>query len=169
MDQTFNWYAVYTKPRNEKKLVGRLTERGIEAYVPLRRTLKQWSDRKKFVEEPIITSYAFVRVRKDQYQLVLDTPGAVHYIWFSGKPAVIPDVQIEILKLIAGNGVEIECVPDTLPKGSKVRVTNGVLKGYTGELINYAGKHKVVLRIDHLEKVFLLTISQHLLEPADLT
>jgi len=165
MDHPFNWYAVYTKPRNEKKLVSRLLEKGIEAYVPLRKTLKQWSDRKKFVEETLITSYAFVKIRKEQYQDVLNTPGAVRYIWFSGKPAVIPDKQIEALKLITGASVEIECVPDTIPKGSLVRISSGILKGFTGELVNFAGKHKVVLRVDHLDKIFLLTISQSLLEP----
>jgi transcription antitermination factor NusG len=169
MDHPLNWYAVYTKPRNEKKLVGRLQEKGIEAYIPLRKTLKQWSDRKKFVEEPLITSYAFVCIRMDQYQDVLNTPGAVRFIWFSGKPAVIPGSQIHTLKLITGSGVEIECVPDTMLKGSMVRITTGALKGFTGELVNFAGKHKVVLRIDHLDKVFLLTISHHLLVPLSLT
>ena len=165
MDQSFNWYAVYTKPRNEKKLLGRLLEKGIVAYLPVRRTLKQWSDRKKFVEEPLITSYVFVCIGMDQYHEVLNTPGAVRYIWFSGKPAVIPENQINVLKLITGTGVEVECVPDTLPKGSLVRITTGALKNFTGELINYAGKRKVVLRIDHLDQVFLFTISPHLLEP----
>lgn len=166
MSQTLHWYAVYTKPRNEKKLTQRLQERGIEAYVPLRRTLKQWSDRKKFVEEPMIPSYAFVRINAVQYDTVLNTPGAVRYIWFGGKPATIPDVQIESLKILTGSGVEAETMTGSLPKGSRVRVVSGPLTGFTGLLIQHAGRRRVVLQIDHLEKMFLLTIDHRFLEPA---
>ena len=67
MDHNPNWYAVYTKPRSEKKLADRLNEHGIEAYLPLRKTLKQWSDRKKMVEEPLITSYVFVNITNENY------------------------------------------------------------------------------------------------------
>src|ERR1017187_6919584 len=103
-----NWYAVYTKPRSEKKLAMRLNEKSIEAYVPLRKTLKQWSDRKKMVEEPMISSYVFVNVSKENYFEVLNTPGAVRFIWFSGKPAIIPEKQIRNLKLLTGTNIEVE-------------------------------------------------------------
>jgi transcription antitermination factor NusG len=90
MEHQAHWYAVYTKPRSEKKLADLLNDKGIEAYLPMRRTLKQWSDRKKMVDEPLITSYVFVHVFRKNYFEVLNTPGAVKYIWFCGKPAVIP-------------------------------------------------------------------------------
>jgi transcriptional antiterminator RfaH len=164
MENQAHWYAVYTKPRSEKKLANRLNDQGIEAYLPLRRTLKQWSDRKKMVDEPLISSYVFVRIFQEHYFTVLNTPGAVKYIWFCGKPAAIPETQISTLKLILGEE-EIDCVSAGLLQGTRVKVTSGPLKGLTGELINYAGKHRVMVRIDHLEKALLLTISPHLLEP----
>ena len=164
MKNPLQWYAVYTKPRSEKKLADRLTEKGIEAYLPMRRTLKQWSDRKKMVSEPLISSYVFVNVIRKNYQDVLNTPGAVKYIWFSGKPAVIPENQINTLKLILSNDYEIDCVAATLPKGSSVRVNSGPLKGLTGELVQYAGKNRVVIRLDQVDKTILLTIATQLLE-----
>lgn len=167
MEPTSNWYAVYTKPRFEKKLTAHLLEKGIEAYLPLRKTLKQWSDRKKLVEEPLMSSYVFVNVVPDQYYEVLNTPGAVKYIWFSGKPAVIPAKQIETLKMITGSDVEVECVSGVIPKGSYIRVASGPLKDLKGELLNYAGKNKVIVRIDHLDKVLLLTISPQYVETID--
>ena len=94
MENTFHWYAVYTKPRNEKKLAERLNGKGIEAYLPMRRTLKQWSDRKKMVDEPLISSYVFVNVLQEHYFEVLNTPGAVKYIWFCGS-LFKPSSQIE--------------------------------------------------------------------------
>ena len=165
MDNQPHWYAVYTKPRSEKKLADRLNDKGIEAYLPMRRTLKQWSDRKKMVDEPLITSYVFVNVLKKNYFEVLNTPGAVTYIWFCGKPAIIPANQIQTLKLIMGQDLEIDCVSSDLPKGTHVKVISGPMKELTGELLNYAGRHKVMIRLDHLDKALLITLSPHLLKP----
>jgi transcriptional antiterminator RfaH len=164
MESQLRWYAVYTKPRSEKKLADRLTEKGIEAYLPMRRTLKQWSDRKKMVDEPLISSYVFVNVPRENYFEVLNTPGAVKYIWFCGKPAVIPSNQIDALKLVLGNAPEIDCVSAGLLQGTRVRVTSGPMKELTGELLYHAGKHKVMIRLDHMEKALLLTLSPHLIE-----
>jgi transcription antitermination factor NusG len=160
-----HWYAVYTKPRSEKKLAMRLNQKSIEAYLPLRKTLKQWSDRKKLVEEPMISSYVFVNVNPENYFEVLNTPGAVRFIWFSGKPAIIPEKQIQHLKLLTGANIDIETANNDFPKGTHVRVVTGPLVGLTGELISTAGKHKVMIRIDHMDKVLLITVSPNNLEP----
>jgi len=164
MEDPAKWYAVYTKSRTEKKLTGRLNEKGIEAYVPLRKTLKQWSDRKKIVEEPLISSYVFVYIQNSRYNDVLNTPGAVRYVWFNGKPASIPDSQIQILRILASSGYDMECTSNSFPKGSHVRVSSGPLKGLTGELVNFAGNNKVIIRLDSLDKVLVLTISPFFLE-----
>jgi transcription antitermination factor NusG len=164
MDETRHWYAVYTKPRNEKKLTLLLNGKSIEAYAPLRKTLKQWSDRKKMVEEPLIPSYVFVNIPLSQYYEVLNTPGAVMYIWFSGKPATIPASQIDTLKRLVNSDADVEVTNDHLPEGTKVRISDGALKGLTGELIHLAGKNKVVIRIDAIDKALMLTISANLLE-----
>lgn len=158
------WFAVYTKSRHEKKSMDLLIAKGIEAYVPLRRVLKQWSDRKKWVEEPMMRSYCFVRVMEGQYQQVLNTPGVVRYVYFSGKPAPIPNRQIDILKAVAGAEVEAEVVTGNFEPGMHVRVMAGPLAGIEGELISVSGKKKVVIRIDHLEQMITVSISPLLLE-----
>ena len=162
--QTPLWYAVYTRSRSEKSLMELLTVKGIEAYVPLRKVLHQWSDRKRMIEEPLIRSYCFVKVTNKEYYEVLNTPGAVRYIWFSGKPATIPDRQIDTLKAITGSDVEVECLPDTFQPGIKVMVNAGPLTGLTGELVKIANKKKVIVRIDHLNQVIKLSISPLLIE-----
>jgi transcriptional antiterminator RfaH len=158
------WYAVYTRSRTEKKIAERLQEKGIEAYVPLRKVLKQWSDRKKLVEEPLIRSYVFVKILPEQYFEVLNTPGAVRYIFFSGKAATIPDRQIDLLKLITGQNTDAVPIPNTFKPGTIVKVIGGPLIGLVGEMIHHAGKHNVVVRIDHLDHAISLTISPALLE-----
>jgi len=158
------WYAVYTRSRWEKRLMELLREKGIEAYVPLRKVIHQWSDRKKLVDEPLIRSYCFVKVGEQDYYEVLNTPGAVRYIWFSGKPAAIPERQINTLKAITGSDVEVECVEDSFQPGIRVIVNGGPLTGITGELVSITNKKKVIVRIDHLNQVLTLSISPLLLE-----
>ena len=164
LQETPFWYAVYTRSRSEKKLMELLMAKGIEAYVPLRKVMHQWSDRKRLVEEPLIRSYCFVKVVKSDYYEVLNTHGAVRYVWFSGKPAIIPDRQIDTLKVITGSDVDVECMPDTFLPGIQVRVNAGPLQGFSGELVSIKNKKKVLIRIDHLNQVLTLSISPLLIE-----
>src|ERR1700733_7715831 len=89
------WYPVYTHPRSEKKAYEALIKKGVEAYLPLHRQLKQWSDRKKWVEEPFIKSYLFVHINESEQTEVLMTKGVTRFIYFSGRIASMPDRQIE--------------------------------------------------------------------------
>src|ERR1700743_2014633 len=89
------WYPVYTHARAEKKAFRALVDKGIEVYLPLHRQLKQWSDRKKWVDEPLIKSYLFVRVKESEQTEVLMTKGVSRFIFFSGKIASMSDRQID--------------------------------------------------------------------------
>jgi len=164
MQESIRWYAVYTKSRQEKALTARLLAKGIEAWIPLHKTLRQWSDRKKMVEEPLIRSYVFVKILPMQYDDVLHTPGAVRYIWFGGGPAAIPDIQMDLLKTIAGAGVETEVISSNLKPGLPVKIIAGPLSGLTGELVYHAGRNRVIVRIDHLEQVISLSVPAGLVE-----
>jgi transcriptional antiterminator RfaH len=166
MDNSAQWFAVYTRSRTEKKIAERLAEKGIESYVPLRKVMKQWSDRRKVVEEPLIRSYVFVNILPSQYFEVLNTPGAVRYVYFDGKPAAIPERQIEALRMITGKNIDIHVIPDNFPPGTLVKIISGPLFGLTGELIHHSGKNHVVIRIDHLKQALLFTISPLHLEAA---
>jgi len=158
-----NWFALYTRSRNEKKVHAQLQSRNIESYLPLQKTLRQWSDRKKWVEEPLIRSYVFVHISEREYYDALNTPGAVRFIFFEGKAAVIPEWQINAIKHILSSGAEIEVTDLHLEPGDKVMITQGPFRKIQGELIRFKGKRKVVLRIDHIGYSLLLDIS-----PADL-
>jgi transcriptional antiterminator RfaH len=153
-----NWYAIYTKSRYEKKVYTHLLEKSIQAYLPLQKQLKQWSDRKKWIEEPLIRSYVFVRITEKEYFNVLNTPGVVCYITFSGKAAPIRDIQIETLKCLLNTDIELEAINETLSPGEPVEIIAGRLMGLTGELIKYKGKKKVVIRIEQLSYSLLLTV-----------
>jgi transcription antitermination factor NusG len=164
MDNALKWYAVYTRSRFEKKAAERLTEQGIEAYVPLQRVMRQWSDRRKLVLEPAIRSYVFVRINHRHYYKVLETPGIVRYVFFDGKPAVVRDEEIETLKRVMDADLEVECLPDDLQPGTRVRIIQGPLIGVEGELVHHVGKQKVALRIEAIRQVMMVTLSPQVLE-----
>ncbi|MDY0348174.1 MAG: UpxY family transcription antiterminator [Tenuifilaceae bacterium] len=153
-----HWVAAYTKSRNEKKALERLTEAGYEAYLPLQRTLKQWSDRKKWVEEPLLKSYIFIRITEYEYYNALKIPGLVRYIYFEGKVAPIPDNQIEVLKLFIEEKLEIETSDKPLNPGELVEINIGKLKGYEGEVVRHNGKKRVVIQLDHISHALLVTV-----------
>lgn len=144
------WFAVYTHSRAEKKVASELALIGTEHYLPLYKTLKKWSDRKKIVEEVLIRSYIFVRITEKEFLQVLQIPGVVKIIHFSGKPVPIPDWQIENLKIVLGAKVPIESDCIEFEKGQEVRIAYGALLGVRGTILRIKGQQKLVISIDAL-------------------
>jgi transcriptional antiterminator RfaH len=152
------WYAVYTSPRAEKQVHKRLVEQAIETFLPLQKTIRQWSDRKRIIDKPLISSYVFVRIIPKFFPVVYKTYGVVKFITFEGKPVAIPQKQIDNLKLLVNSDAEIEVTGEKFEKGNNVEVINGSLVGLTGELINIGGKNRVIIRIDRLDQNIVVTI-----------
>ena len=97
-DTSYYWLAIYTKARAEKKVYEELRLKGIEAYLPLRKELRQWSDRKKWVETPVIHSYVFVHIPMTDYRKVFESKGVVSYVSYKGKAVIIPGREIEAMR-----------------------------------------------------------------------
>ncbi|MCD4770573.1 MAG: UpxY family transcription antiterminator [Bacteroidales bacterium] len=154
------WFAIYTKPRAEKMVTQRLSDQGFEAYLPLVKTLRQWSDRKKFVEVPLINSYIFVKVKEHLLSEVLQIDGASRYISFEGKPASIPQQQIDNLRILIDGKAKIDITGENLKAGDPVEVTHGALQGLRGELVKIGNRNKVVVRIDKLDLNLAITIQK---------
>ena len=141
------WYALYTNSRAEKRVRDRINEMGIETFLPLQKTLRQWSDRKKLIEKPLISSYVFVKAIPKEFFLIRTTDGVVKFIMIQGKPVPIPEAQIINLRILCGSDVEVTLSSDVYAEGDKVEVIVGSLTGLRGELIRVGRKHKVVIRI----------------------
>ena len=153
-----NWFAIYTFPRAEKKIHAELLKKGIDAYLPLLRTLRRWSDRKKWVEEPLFKSYVFVHIVESDYFNVLNTPGVVRYVTFEGKAVHIPEQQIEAVRyFLADEDFPVESSLELVP-GQAVEVMKGPLCGLRGELVEISGKYKVKVEIQAIGQSILVTI-----------
>ncbi|TNE79911.1 MAG: UpxY family transcription antiterminator [Bacteroidetes bacterium] len=159
------WYALYTSPRAEKKVSARLDERRIEHYLPMQRTLKQWSDRKKWVEEPLFKSYLFVKITEADYYDVLNLSGVVKYVSFGGKAATVPDRQIETIKRLLSEEVPLEVSYERLQTGAPVEVVAGPLMGTLGELISYRGDKRLAVKIHTIDTTLLVSIPENFIEP----
>ncbi len=134
------WYAFYTSPRAEKKVAEKLEIQHFEHYLPLRKTLKQWSDRKKMVIEPVFKSYIFVKVTKEDIRKVIPIEGILKVISFGNIAQKIPENQLAFLKLLLESPDDIE-IESNLQKGDLVRVIQGPLAGAEGYLTNNSSKN----------------------------
>ncbi|MEE4256739.1 MAG: UpxY family transcription antiterminator [Bacteroidales bacterium] len=152
------WYALYTRSRAEKRMFSMLEKAGFDVYLPLRKVLKYWSDRKKWVEEPLFSSYIFVCITEAEYYDVLNIPGAVRYVTFEGKAVEIPPQQIEAIKQFISTGEELPEIDLKLSPGDKVNIIAGPMKGIEGELVNIMGKKKVRIEINGLGRAVYIEL-----------
>lgn len=159
-----SWYAIYTRPRAEKQVAQRLAEKAVHVYLPLQKKLRQWSDRKKWVETPLFTSYLFVKIHRRQYDEVLRTDGVVKYITFAGKAATIPQDQIDNLRIIVDSNADVETSWEKHSRGDKVMVNGGPLKGLRGILISDGGRKKVLVQVDRLDQNLVVEVPLALVE-----
>jgi len=152
------WYALYTRPRAEKLVFQRLSETGIETFLPMQKTIRKWSDRKKIIEKPLLSSYIFVRTRNKFFPVIYQTNGVVKFVSFEGHPVSIPQNQIDNLRLIIDADAEVEVTSEKFATGDNVEVVNGSLIGLTGELIKIGTQNRVIVRIDRLDQNLILKI-----------
>jgi transcription antitermination factor NusG len=144
-DSKLHWFAVYTKPRWEKKVARLLEEQGIENYCPLNKVVKQWSDRKKVVMEPLFKSYVFVRVPDDKKWELKKINGVINFVYWLGKPAHIKDEEIEVIKKFLNEFTSVHVDEQgQLKINSAVRVKQGVMMNYKGILIELSGNRAKV-------------------------
>ena len=147
----YKWYAIYCRINQEKKIAKLLQRDKIEFYLPLMKTLRQWSDRKVWVEEPFFRCYVFVRVSYIEFFDVLSTPGVVSYVMFNGRAQAIPDQQIQnIKKMIDQQEREVVLSRENIERGQNAEVIFGTFKGLTGEVIKVCNNYRIVIRIKAL-------------------
>ncbi len=153
------WLAVYTRPRWEKKVNKVLQEKGIESYCPLNKVRRKWSDRIKVVEEPLFKSYVFVKIQDDDKTTVRMTRGAINFVYWNGKPAVIREKEITAIKRFLDEYEHVEAVPMEFKVNQRVRITQGSFMDYEGKLLGIRQKTAKVA-IDSLGYILIAYIDR---------
>ena len=156
-----NWNVIYVKSRAEKKVNELLKAQGVETFLPLIKEIRQWSDRKKNVELPLISSYVFVKSNKKKYTVILNTPGVVSFVKYLGKNAIVSDDEINNLKIISSNNSnDFKIINTEYCKGDRVRLNVGKFKGVVG-IVCSENKNNLIVDIKELSISFKIEISKH--------
>jgi transcription antitermination factor NusG len=158
------WYAAYTRSRHEKSVAGHFSDKAIESFLPLYRTVRQWRNGRHHVELPLFPGYAFVRIALKNRLEVLKVPGVVHLVGFNGRPVPLETEEVERLRRGLAQGVRAEPHP-YLTAGQRVRITAGPLMGQEGILTRRKGNVRVVLSIDLIQRSVLVDVDADALEP----
>lgn len=164
MSNQANWYVAYVHARSEKKVAGRLAKLNITHFLPLIKTVRQWSDRKKTVSIPLFNGYIFVYGDAATLAQIRMTAGVVNYIYADGKPAVVSEKVIHTIQQFIDAGVPLETSGDTFFTGEKVRITSGPLVNTTGELVDVRNEKQFIVRIELIQQVIILKIPAGYLE-----
>ena len=153
------WFALYTKPRHEFKAALQLETEDINYYLPVITRLKQWSDRKKKITEPLLRGYIFIFADEKERYISLQQLSIVRCIFDNGRPAVIPEWQIDNLRKFLNKKVDVVVHSGIVP-GAKVKILDGPFAGVIG-VINHEVKGKTIaINIDLLNRSVLAQISK---------
>jgi transcription antitermination factor NusG len=163
---TTHWYALHTKARHEKAIERRLSEQGMETFVPTTMEVHRWSDRKKKVEVPLFSCYVFVRCslsaedRKRVYQVE-----SVHgFVGSRGASLPIPDEQIESIQKVLTQTAPWRSYP-FLKVGQRVRVRGGAMDGVEGVFLSENGDHSLIISVDAIQRSMAVRIDGYDVEP----
>jgi transcriptional antiterminator NusG len=161
-----HWYAVRTRSRHEKLVARQLEKQGIQSFLPLIAKINQWSDRRKQVEEPLFSGYAFVRLNHSSNDRirVLQTQGVVSFVGVQGSGIAIPDQEIENITTLLASNVSYQERP-YLQVGQRVRVSGGALDGLEGILTAENSDRSLVISIGLIQRSLSVRVAGYNVEP----
>jgi transcriptional antiterminator RfaH len=142
------WFVIYTKSRNEKKVAELLQRNGVEAFCPLIKLRKKWSDRTKIVETPLFNSYVFVNLSEKDRNVVFYVPGVIRYLFWLKKPAIVKDSEIESLNNILHETMGSFTI-ENYQIGETIKISEGAFKGLDG-VIEKQSKNKLHVILENV-------------------
>ena len=165
-----SWYVLYTKPRWERKITSQLSDIGIESYCPLNLVERNWSDRKKLVQEPLFRCYVFVRVNAENIIKPLEINGVFHYVCGMKKPVPVRDKEIEVIRrfLFEYGSVKLEKI--SVGVNDAIEILYGPFMEKTGQIMQVNDNY-VKVAISSLGYSLVATVSRsgiRKLESADI-
>lgn len=144
------WFAVYTAFKKEKYAEKLLNRKGIQTYLPIQTSVKQYTRKVKTVHKPLISCYIFVKITAAEYVQVLETEYIFKFVKFSKNLLSIPQVEIDLLQNILGEKIPVSAEQVDLRSGDDIEITSGNLIGLRGKLIELKGKEQVVIELKNI-------------------
>jgi len=165
-EQALHWMVIYVASRQEKVVAGRLAQLNIEHYLPLVSRMRIWSDRRKKIEMPLFNGYLFVRPTFTHRDLVLQQPGAVAYVRYNGQPARVREEEIETIRGLIACGYDLEAtgIHAAAAPGTLVRITQGPLRGFQGEIVHTNSGQYFIIALHSIEQNIRVKLPAEALE-----
>ena len=160
------WYAIHTRARHERMVITRLESEAITTFLPVTSEIRQWSDRRKLVEVPLFSCYAFVRIaRLSEVQAkIAHTDGVLGFVGSCGGPIPIPDVEIANIQALLSGMAPYTFYP-FLKIGQRIRVRGGSLDGVEGFLLSRNGNNTLVISVEPIQRSLAINLNGYTVEP----
>ena len=156
------WFVLQTKPRKEKIVLQQIEQKKIEVYSPFIEKIRIWSDRKKKIQVPLFSGYVFIHGdESERIKAITDTIGAMKYIYFQKRPAVVNDREIEIIKQALLSPEKISIEEKMIKKGDLIIVSHGLFKGMKGYVNEFRGKYKLTVNLEELSYSFNIILNSN--------
>ena len=156
------WFVLQTKPRKEKIVLQQIEQKKIEVYSPFIEKIRIWSDRKKKIQVPLFSGYVFIHGdESERIKAITDTIGAMKYIYFQKRPAVVSDMEIEIIKQALLSPEKISIEEKRIKKGDLIVVSHGLFKGMKGFVNEFRGKYKLTVNLEELSYSFNIILNSN--------
>jgi transcription antitermination factor NusG len=160
MNSDKKWYVLQTRPRNEDIVYRQIKLKGIEAFLPQVEKIRIWSDRKKKIYLPLFPGYIFVHANEEErFKAISNTAGAIRYVFFEGRPAVIKDREIKLIEDSIKEPEKITLDEKRIGKGDDIIVTHGIFKGMKGKVNEFRGNYKLTVNLEELSYSFSIILS----------
>lgn len=161
--QEARWFAVYTHYKREKRVADRFAKKGIEFFLPLMKVTRRYERKVKHLDLPLISCYIFVKIEKKQYVQVLETQDVLSFVNFSRNLIAIPEEEIDIMRLVVGEGIEVEAQEGQLSCGDEVEILGGSLTGMRGTLLDQQNGKNFVIELETMGYSLVMHIEPSLL------
>jgi transcriptional antiterminator RfaH len=159
------WFVVYTKSRTEKNVSERMVLAGLEVYLPLQKVMKQWSDRKKKVEVPLIPSILFVRIELNEIASVYSIVGVTGVLKYLGQAAFVKDQEIQNLRILLQEVFVDELTQVDIQAGDLVEVIGGPFKGMQALAIQLQNSMRLIIEIKNMGVGFSVNVPKNYVKP----
>ncbi|MCL2413329.1 MAG: UpxY family transcription antiterminator [Bacteroidales bacterium] len=151
------WHVVHVLFRTEKEVAERLENSGITVYLPIQKQLRQWSDRKKWVDMVVVSGYVFVKITDSEQVFVLQIPGVSRFLKHNGIPVCISETEMQRFKNFVekAESRKIEFSTEVIPVGTPITIQAGRFKGFSGEIVEHKNKHKLSVKLSNFGHFFI--------------
>jgi transcription antitermination factor NusG len=157
------WHALYTRHQHERLVAHALTSKGFDIFLPQYHAVHRWKDRWKELDLPLFPNYVFILGGLDRMLNILTTPGVHSLVSWGGRPADIPQYEIDAVRRLVESPLRVQQHP-FIKCGDRVRIKSGPLEGIEGILVRSKSAYRLVLSVEMLARSAAVEVDVSMVE-----